>query len=59
MDSMFLHSRFNNNSICRWNVLNVKNMIAIFRKTPFNQDLSTWTIHKDTERAYWFDRCPI
>ena len=59
MESMFSKSKFNNNSICRWDVLNVKNMISIFRLTPFYQDLSTWTIHKDTERVYWFDKCPI
>lgn len=46
MDSMFLGSDFNNDSICNWNLPNLESLKKTFQNTIFNFDLSNWNFSK-------------
>ena len=45
--------------ISKWDVSNVKRMVAIFNRSKFNHDISNWKISKDCVRYNMFDGCPI
>jgi len=44
MRGMFNGSGFNNDSICNWDISNVKNMDSFMCDCPFDQDLSKWDV---------------
>ena len=58
MSYLFRDSKFNGD-ISKWNVSNVKCMIAMFAYSKFNRDISKWKINKNCNTWFMFAGCPI